>query len=591
MSQKLCKLYIPRLMALLLAFVLVLTCAPAVRADGEGGSCGGGLSWSLNAGTLTISGSGAMYDFSDSSMAPWYPLREEIQRLVLPSGLTRVGDLAFYGCEEILAVSIPGSVESIGEYAFANCTGMEMLSLGSVRTIERAAFSDCYSLQALDLPGSLVSIGPLGFYRCQSVSTVTVPGSVTSLGVSAFAYCKNLISADIRANIRELPEYLFYGCERLNSVSLPSAMNEMGSYVFHDCAQLNTVYYDGTAQSPSQLQSTIAGTNSSFGDRGTVTDEKPGDTTTSVTLEEKQDGTITLDQTTVTQGENSSVTTKVESSTQVGGSEEDIRTNVDISVTVNGNQGWKEAAQNTRQELENITEDTDSTNIHVYVKDTEEVDPDFVQSVSGKPANVTITTQNGSVWTMNTDTITDKKNDSYNLSNIITEGTDEINQELGCDNGYSLQFSDSAEVNSEVRIDLGSDWDQHRATLFQKGKDGLEKVQTVVVDNNGNACFYLASVHKNISYYIAMDVPSELNSKDVVVSNQTIQQLAGSGVNPPIQYEITGRKSSWNMGLGQVMGILAAVMVGAIVLVGFVMYLWNKQRLKKGYVPQWDDED
>ena len=39
------------------------------------------------------------------------------------------------------------------------------------------------------------------------------------------------------------------------------------------------------------------------------------------------------------------------------------------------------------------------------------------------------------------------------------------------------------------------------------------------------------------------------------------------------------------------MGILAAVMIGVVVLVGVIMFAWNKQRLKNGYVPQWDDED
>jgi hypothetical protein len=45
------------------------------------------------------------------------------------------------------------------------------------------------------------------------------------------------------------------------------------------------------------------------------------------------------------------------------------------------------------------------------------------------------------------------------------------------------------------------------------------------------------------------------------------------------------------MGLGKVMTILAVVMVSMIVIVGFVMYAWNKRRLKMGYVPDLDEED
>ena len=43
----------------------------------------------------------------------------------------------------------------------------------------------------------------------------------------------------------------------------------------------------------------------------------------------------------------------------------------------------------------------------------------------------------------------------------------------------------------------------------------------------------------------------------------------------PVRYEITGRTSSWGMNLGQVMSILAVVMVSVIVVVGAVMFFWN----------------
>ena len=59
----------------------------------------------------------------------------------------------------------------------------------------------------------------------------------------------------------------------------------------------------------------------------------------------------------------------------------------------------------------------------------------------------------------------------------------------------------------------------------------------------------------------------------------------------PIKYEITGRKYSWNMGLGKVMAILAVVIVSTISVVGIVMYIYNKRRLQAGYVPQWEDDD
>ena len=44
---------------------------------------------------------------------------------------------------------------------------------------------------------------------------------------------------------------------------------------------------------------------------------------------------------------------------------------------------------------------------------------------------------------------------------------------------------------------------------------------------------------------------------------------------------VTGVKSSWNMGLGKVMLILAAVLVGSFVLIGIVMTTLNRRAQKK----------
>ena len=177
--------FISSMAAVALVLLLLSSMTPVASAEESG--CGENLSWSLSAGTLTVSGSGAMTDFFESSMAPWYDLRDQIVRLVLPEGLTHVGSLAFYGCENLSAAVIPDSVESIGSYAFALCEGMELLDLGSgVKAIGESAFQECYALRAVTLPDGLTSLGPYAFYRCESLPAVTVPGSVTQLGDSAF---------------------------------------------------------------------------------------------------------------------------------------------------------------------------------------------------------------------------------------------------------------------------------------------------------------------------------------------------------------------------------------------------------------------
>ena len=91
---------------LICVLMLGLLTSAAFGAE-QSNSCGQNLSWSLTEGQLTISGTGAMTDFTESTMAPWYEQRTQIRSLSLPDGLTSVGTLAFYGCENLTVVDLP----------------------------------------------------------------------------------------------------------------------------------------------------------------------------------------------------------------------------------------------------------------------------------------------------------------------------------------------------------------------------------------------------------------------------------------------------------------------------------------------------
>lgn len=92
----------------------------------ESGTCGDNLTWTLdNNGTLTISGTGDMEDYSYSYDVPWYSPRLLIESVVIENGVTSIGSNAFYYCSSLTSVTIPDSVTSIGEYAFHNCINLK----------------------------------------------------------------------------------------------------------------------------------------------------------------------------------------------------------------------------------------------------------------------------------------------------------------------------------------------------------------------------------------------------------------------------------------------------------------------------------
>ncbi len=92
-------------------------------ASGTTGDC----TWELDdKGTLTISGNGAMADYSSYSNVPWKDY--EINEVVIENGVTSIGNSAFYRCTKLTGITIPDSVTSIGSYAFISC-----YSLTSIR--------------------------------------------------------------------------------------------------------------------------------------------------------------------------------------------------------------------------------------------------------------------------------------------------------------------------------------------------------------------------------------------------------------------------------------------------------------------------
>ena len=204
------------------------------------GDCGINVTWELTGdGTLIISGTGRISNYSYDNNAPWYSCRAYIKRVVIQQGVRAIGDQAFYYCENLTSVTIPDSVTSIGGSAFSGCSGLTSVTIpDGVTSIGDYAFSDCSGLTSVTIPSSVTSIGDGAFSGCTSLASVAIPSSVTEIGGSAFSGCTGLTSVTIPDSVTSIGNYAFSGCSNLASVTIPSSVTSIGWRAFENCTAL-----------------------------------------------------------------------------------------------------------------------------------------------------------------------------------------------------------------------------------------------------------------------------------------------------------------------------------------------------------------
>ena len=586
MRRTLQKLY-TRLAAAGLVALMLLCIMPAADAADASGVCGDGLTWVLNDDVLTISGSGAMTNFPESSMAPWYEYRDQISKVSLPEGLTSIGNLAFYGCDAITSVSLPNSVQSVGVYAFSGCSGLVMLNLGTgLQIIGEAGFKECSSLRTVRLPSSLTDIEYQAFYRCESLVDITVPGSVTNMGTSVFGYCYDLIRADVQADISELPNWTFYGCSSLTDVYLPDSLEGVEEFAFYDCTSLSTIEYDGSSENEAKINSDIEKDLAGEMRPPQLSSKSESKNNTSSTIfEETDSGDIVTQTTTTITTENADIITDVTVNYK-DGDIDNSESSVSMDITLETAEGWDEVTD----EINKAVENHNSAEVDVYVKDSSKLAPDALDSLAGKPVAVTIHDNSGSAWKMDCGTIeagTVEK--EFDISYERVRATDKQNKLIGSTEGYQIKFASDMTINAEVMIKLPVDHARQPASLFQVIRGKAERLQSVVVDTEGYAHFYLASVDSETEYLIGINATG-IPESEVIVPEKLHAEY---GVQEPIdtiQYVITGRKSSWGVNIGQVTWILVGVLFVVVSGVGITMFMLNKRKLKMGYVPDLDEE-
>lgn len=238
-------------------------------------------SFDMSTGELVISGIGAMPDYKVNKYAPWYPYRDQITSVVVEEGVTSIGDLAFYKCNNITDIQLPDSVERIGKYAFNGCDSIVSMYIpSSVKTIDSKAFHSCNGLVEFIVsednqyftsvdgvlfdksveelikfplakevteyfaPDSIKSIGADSFNGCMYLTKISFYAD--TIKENAFYGCENLENVTIGGRVRTIEPYAFYNCKNLKELSIYSINLTIGDWAFYKCNNLETIEYKGS---------------------------------------------------------------------------------------------------------------------------------------------------------------------------------------------------------------------------------------------------------------------------------------------------------------------------------------------------------
>ncbi len=189
------------------------------------GSCGESAEYRLYAdGSLVISGSGEMSDYSSPSYVPWNLYTALFDKFTITS------------------VKISEGITSVGDNAFADSHGLTSVSLSSTVTdIGASAFEDCIALTEIILPSGMVSIGERAFYSCTALRSAVIPDSLTTLGGFAFSKCTSLTSVSVGNSLPSIEKGTFEECTSLTSINIGSSVASIGERAFTNCRELRTI--------------------------------------------------------------------------------------------------------------------------------------------------------------------------------------------------------------------------------------------------------------------------------------------------------------------------------------------------------------
>lgn len=228
----------------------------------------------------------------------------EINDLVIPENVTRIGANSFSGCKSLHKVFMHDNVKSVNDYAFYKCENLTSVKFGeNVLSIGEYSFCKCSSLDQVKLPSSIQAIKKGALQSLDRLTEIVIPGNVQTIESGCFLHDTNLSSVKfddsesvltvefgqysdqplfvgcplqkiylgrnlkkktgasnsggynispfkdqlglttviIGDNVKCIGEELFSGCGALVSINTPNSIEEIGTGAFNGCVSLPVI--------------------------------------------------------------------------------------------------------------------------------------------------------------------------------------------------------------------------------------------------------------------------------------------------------------------------------------------------------------
>ena len=181
-------------------------------------------------------------------------LIKQLDELQYFTGLTAIGDSAFFNCKNLTSVTLPESVTSIGVRAFCSCSNsLTTIAIpSSVTSIGNYAFQNCYKLSSIVIPENVTKFGNYVFYNCNGLESLEVQEGnmvydsrnncnaiIKTSTNTLIAGCKNTV---IPEDVTAIGDYAFRKATGLVSITIPQNMTSIGKNAFSACTGLKDVW-------------------------------------------------------------------------------------------------------------------------------------------------------------------------------------------------------------------------------------------------------------------------------------------------------------------------------------------------------------